>query len=246
MLISQRGLLASCSRSTSPRTPTPSPRSSLASGLEVEALHRHGAGVAPHDGRPAILVAEIRGKAPHPQAGKLTVVELFDGTTTLTVCCGASNLPPVGGKVAFAPIGAKLPGGLEIAPRELRGVASQGMICSETELDIGADGDGILILPRRVLPAGAPLHSRSCPASIDTVLELNVTPNRPDALGHVGVARDVADQAGRVACACGARWSRDPHAAPAVQREDPGRRGPGHDRRPRALRSLPRLRAHRT
>jgi phenylalanyl-tRNA synthetase beta chain len=159
-------------------------------GLEVEALHRHGAGVAPHDGRPAILVAEIRGKAPHPQAGKLTVVELFDGTTTLTVCCGASNLPPVGGKVAFAPIGAKLPGGLEIAPRELRGVASQGMICSETELEIGVDGDGILILPDE-FPAGAELHTL-VPGIVDTVLEINVTPNRPDALGHLGVARDVA------------------------------------------------------
>lgn len=153
-------------------------------GLEVEALHRHGAGVE------AILVGEIRGKAPHPQAGKLTVVELFDGTSTLTVCCGASNLPPVGGKVAFAPIGAKLPGGLEIAPRELRGVASQGMICSETELEIGVDGDGILILPDE-FPAGAKLHTL-VPGIVDTVLELNVTPNRPDALGHVGVARDVA------------------------------------------------------
>lgn len=153
-------------------------------GLEVEALHRHGAGVE------SILVGEIRGKAPHPQAGKLTVVELFDGQQTLTVCCGASNLPPVGGKVAFAPIGARLPGGLEIAPRELRGVASQGMICSETELEIGVDGDGILILPEH-WSAGAPLHSL-VPGIVDTVLEINVTPNRPDALGHLGVARDVA------------------------------------------------------
>ncbi len=153
-------------------------------GLEVEALHRHGAGVE------AILVGEIRGKTPHPQANKLTVVELFDGQQTLTVCCGASNLPPVGGKVAFAPIGARLPGGLEIAPRELRGVPSQGMICSETELEIGVDGDGILILPDE-FPTGARLHTLVS-GIVDTVLELGVTPNRPDALGHVGVARDVA------------------------------------------------------
>lgn len=152
-------------------------------GLEAEAMHRHGVGIE------AILVAEIRGKAPHPQAGKLTVVELFDGERTVSVCCGASNLPPVGGKVALAPIGARLPGGLEIAPRELRGVASQGMICSETELEIGVDGDGILILPDE-FPAGARLHTL-VPGMVDTVLELAVTPNRPDALGHVGVARDV-------------------------------------------------------
>ena len=114
----------------------PDPLYLVADGRQVD-----GGGVE------SILVGEIRGKAPHPQAGKLTVVELFDGQQTLTVCCGASNLPPVGGKVAFAPIGARLPGGLEIAPRELRGVASQGMICSETELEIGVDGDGILILP---------------------------------------------------------------------------------------------------
>ena len=120
-------------------------------GLEVEAVHAKGVGLE------TILVGEIRGKSPHPQASKLTVVELFDGQQTLTVVCGASNLPGIGGKVAFAPIGATLPGGLEIAARELRGVASQGMICSETELDIGAEGDGILILPED-LPAGTPLH----------------------------------------------------------------------------------------
>lgn len=155
-------------------------------GLEVEGVHAHGAGLE------SILVGEIRGKTPHPQASKLTVVDLFDGEQTLSVVCGAGNLPPVGGKVAFAPIGTRLPGGLEIAPRELRGVASQGMICSETELEIGVDGDGILILPDE-FAAGAPLHTL-VPGMVDTVLELGVTPNRPDALGHVGVARDVAAQ----------------------------------------------------
>ncbi len=159
-------------------------------GLEVEGVHAKGAGLE------TILVGEIRGKTPHPQANKLTVVELFDGQQILSVVCGASNLPAIGGKVAFAPIGATLPGGLEIAARELRGVASQGMICSETELDIGAEGDGILILPDD-FAAGTPLHTR-LPGMIDTILELGVTPNRPDALGHVGVARDVAARLGGV------------------------------------------------
>ena len=168
--------------------PTPDPEA-LAKiltglGLEVEAVHAKGAGLA------AIVVGEIRGKTPHPQASKLTLVELYDGQQVVSVVCGASNLPEIGGKVAFAPIGARLPGGLEIAARELRGVASQGMICSETELDIGSDGDGILILPRD-FAAGASLPDL-VPGMVDTILELGVTPNRPDALGHVGVARDVA------------------------------------------------------
>lgn len=170
--------------------PTPAELAKLLTGLglEVEGIHARGAGLE------TILVGEIRGKTPHPQASKLTVVELFDGQQVLCVVCGASNLPAIGGKVAFAPIGARLPDGLEIAARELRGVASQGMICSETELDIGAEGDGILILPES-FPTGAPLHTQ-LPGMIDTILELGVTPNRPDALGHVGVARDVAARLG--------------------------------------------------
>lgn len=157
-------------------------------GLEVEGVHAVGSAVS------AIIVGEIRDKAPHPKADKLTVVELFDGTGTVQVVCGASNLPPVGGKVAFAPVGAVLPGGLQIAARELRGVASHGMICSEAELEIGADDSGILILPQQ-WPAGAKLTDL-VPGIVDWILELGVTPNRPDALGHLGVARDVATKLG--------------------------------------------------
>ena len=153
-------------------------------GLEVESLQRKGDGLA------TVIAAEVRSVAPHPQAGKLSVVELWDGQTTVQVVCGASNVPAPGGKVAFAPVGTRLPDGLEIAARELRGVASHGMICSEVELDVGADDSGILILP----PAFAP--GSSLPALVqgveDTILELSVTPNRPDALGHIGIARDVA------------------------------------------------------
>jgi phenylalanyl-tRNA synthetase beta chain len=168
--------------------PTPAPDELAAIltglGLEVEGLHAHGGGTE------AIVVGEILRVQAHPQASKLHVATLYDGARALQVVCGASNLPPPGGKVAFAPVGARLPGGLEIAPRELRGVASQGMICSETELELGSDGDGILLLPLD-WAAGAPLHTL-VPGVVDTVLEINITPNRPDALGHVGVARDVA------------------------------------------------------
>jgi len=167
--------------------PTPAELAKLLTGLglEVEGVHAKGSGLE------AIVVGEVRGVQPHPQSDKLSLVELFDGQQTLAVVCGAANIRgAVGGKVAFAPIGARLPGGLEIAAREVRGVASHGMICSETELDIGGDGDGILILPND-LAAGASLPA-VVPGVVDTILELGVTPNRSDALGHVGVARDVA------------------------------------------------------
>jgi phenylalanyl-tRNA synthetase beta chain len=108
----------------------------------------------------------------------------------LQVVCGANNLPAPGGKVAFAPIGTTLPGGLTLAARELRGVASQGMICSEDEIDLGSDHDGIVILPSE-WPAGTPLVDL-VPGLRDSVIEIGVTPNRPDALGHMGVAIDLA------------------------------------------------------
>jgi phenylalanyl-tRNA synthetase beta chain len=91
--------------------------------------------------------------------------------------------------VALRPDRHRLPGGLEIAARELRGVASHGMICSETELDVGATATGSSssreFARRRLAPT-------LVPGIVDTILEINVTPNRPDALGHIGVARDVA------------------------------------------------------
>src|SRR5690606_5200055 len=139
---------------------------------------------------PGVIVGEIRELAPHPKADKLTVVQLFDGAATVSVVCGASNLPPVGGKVAFAPVATTLPGGLTLTARELRGVASQGMICSEQELDIGSDDEGIMVLPGE-WPAGALLRDQIA-GIVDTVIDISVTPNRPDALGHVGVAIDLA------------------------------------------------------
>jgi phenylalanyl-tRNA synthetase beta chain len=151
-------------------------------GLEVEGLR--------YFELPGVIVGEIKQVTRHPEADKLSVVELFDGTRTLQVVCGASNLPPPGGKIAFAPVGTVLPGGLELTERELRGVASHGMICSEQELEIGSDTDGILILPEH-WSAGTALHEL-VPGIRDAVIEISVTPNRPDALGHLGVARDLA------------------------------------------------------
>lgn len=157
-------------------------------GLEVEGVHRYGT-------LAGVVVGEVKALAPHPDADKLRVVTLFDGEETLEVVCGAKNVPAPGGKVAFARVGAVLPGGFEIGRRKLRGVESSGMICSEAELDIGPDDEGIMVLPD-AWSAGT-LLSDAVPGIEDTVIEISVTPNRPDALGHVGVARDLAAKMGR-------------------------------------------------
>ena len=111
-----------------------------AGGLEVEALHPYGASLE------GVVVAEVRSRAPHPKRDKLTVVEVFDGTIVHTVVCGASNVPEPGGRVLLARVGAVLPGGVAIAERELAGVVSRGMLCSESELGIGSEAGGIVVL----------------------------------------------------------------------------------------------------
>ncbi|MBL4686868.1 MAG: phenylalanine--tRNA ligase subunit beta [Nannocystaceae bacterium] len=153
-------------------------------GLEVEGMTRYG------DGLEAIIVGEVVGRRPHPKSDKLGLVEIHDGKRNVEVVCGASNVPDAGGRIAFAPEGTVLPGGMTIGARTIRGVESRGMICSEVELEIGSDGDGIMVLPR-TWAAGDRLIDR-VPGIVDTVFEVSVTPNRPDALGHVGVARDLA------------------------------------------------------
>src|SRR5262245_55793832 len=152
-------------------------------GLEVESIERRGRDVR------GVVVAEVRGSRPHPAAEKLTVVRLAAGGAETEVICGAPNVPPAGGKVAWAGPGAVLPGGRTIERKEIRGFSSPGMICSEVELGIGEQADGILILPAGAT-AGADVMSQL--GVLDEVLEVNVTPNRPDALSHAGIAREVA------------------------------------------------------
>ena len=117
-------------------------------GLEVEAIDRRGRDLT------GVVVAEVLGKRPHPSADTLSIVRLAAGGAEEEVVCGAPNVPPPGGKVAWAQPGATLPGGKKLDRREIRGVMSPGMICSEIEMGLGEEGDGILILSPDT-PAGA-------------------------------------------------------------------------------------------
>ncbi len=111
--------------------------------------------------------------------------------------CGATNVPEPGGLVCFAPLGTTLPAvGMTLTPRDIGGVISEGMLCSEREMGLVGEGKkdddhGILVLPPGTAKPGTPLRE-AVPAVHDWIYELDLTPNRPDALGHVGLARDAA------------------------------------------------------
>lgn len=151
-------------------------------GLEVEGLTRFG------DGLEHVVAAEVRSTRPHPKKDKLTLVTVFDGEREVEIVCGAPNVPPPKSRVVLAKLGAVLPGGFRIEAREIAGVPSVGMLCSEKELGIGHDDAGILVLEGTPKP-GAPIAAAL--GLEDTVLEISLTPNRPDALGHIGLAREL-------------------------------------------------------
>lgn len=156
-----------------------------AAGLEVEEVESFG------DGLDGVVIAEVRGRRPHPKRDKLSLVTVFDGEREQEVVCGAPNVPEPGGRVLFARLGARLPNGMQIAERAIGGVSSAGMICSEEELGLGADSAGIhVVAPSSAATPGAPVAEAL--GAVDTVFEIGVTPNRPDCLGHVGLAREVA------------------------------------------------------
>ncbi|HEX8909543.1 MAG TPA: phenylalanine--tRNA ligase subunit beta [Anaeromyxobacteraceae bacterium] len=157
-------------------------------GLEVEAVERRGAGLE------GVVAARVVASEKHPNAEKLSVTQVDAGAgAPLQIVCGARNYQ-VGDVVPLATVGTKLPGGLEIGKARLRGIESSGMLCSAKELGLDADASGLLILPRDVAP-GTPI-ARALGLD-DVLLEVNVTPNRPDALSHVGIAREVAAFLGR-------------------------------------------------
>jgi phenylalanyl-tRNA synthetase beta chain len=139
-----------------------------------------------------VVVGEVKRMQKHPQAAHLSVCEVEIGSEFLQIVCGASNVKERA-KIPVALIGARLPTGMEITKTKKRGVDSFGMICSEKELGVGEDQQGIMILDSQLkigLPISVALDLE------DFVLDLDLTPNRADCLSIVGVARDVAALSG--------------------------------------------------
>ncbi len=152
-------------------------------GTEVDRIHHHGVDALEH-----FVVGRVRRAEPHPDADRLRVCTVDVGEREpATIVCGAPNVA-AGQAVAVARPGAIMPDGTRLKAAKLRGVVSAGMICAEDELGLGGDHDGILVL-EDAPAAGTPLAD-VLPIA-DEVLELEITPNRPDCLGVYGVAREV-------------------------------------------------------
>ena len=141
-----------------------------------------------------IVVGRVLETRPHPDADRIHLVDVDGGDgEPVQVCCGAFNMQ-AGDLVPFATVGSALPDGLEITRREMRGEWSNGMLCSAVELQLGSDAEGILILGDD-LELGAPVFEALGLAG-EIVYDLEVNPNRPDALSMAGVARDLAARLG--------------------------------------------------
>jgi len=151
-------------------------------GLEVEAIDAPGEEI--RDVR-AARTLDVRA---HPDADRLRLVDIDYGAGTTTVVCGAPNVV-TGMVVAYAGAGAGLPGGVTLERRKIRGQVSDGMLCSARELGLGDDHEGILSLPEEAEPG---TDVRDVLGLRDVVFELAITPNRPDAMSIVGVARELA------------------------------------------------------
>lgn len=140
------------------------------------------------DGIGDVVVAEVLRLERHPNADELSIAVVSDGVSQRTVVTGAPNVA-VGQKVALARPGVQLPGGQHIEAVSLRGVTSEGMLCSEAELGVGEDGSGIWVLPDDAVVGRFVVDALKLD---DVVLHLEVYPNRPDCLSVIGVAREVA------------------------------------------------------
>lgn len=156
-------------------------------GLEVDAMDRLG------EGLDSVIVARLAEVRPHPEADRLTLCTVETGSVVLQVVCGATN-HRAGDLVALAQAGTVLPGDLKIRKSKIRGQDSCGMLCSLSELGLAASSDGIMILPPG-LPLGQPVFAAL--GLKDVRFELGLTPNRPDCLSVVGVAREVSGFTGK-------------------------------------------------
>src|SRR5215475_14126669 len=156
-------------------------------GIEIKKIEGRGANIE------NVVVSQITASSRHPNADRLTVCEVDDGSgTKRQIVCGATNYR-VGDKVPLALSGAKLPNGTEIRKSKLRGVESEGMLCSPIELGLGEDASGLLILSPDT-KVGTPIAGLFPP---DTILDVEITPNRGDLLSHFGLAREISALVGQ-------------------------------------------------
>lgn len=152
-------------------------------GLEVENIETLGGTFE------GVVVGEVLAIEPHPNADKLRLCTVeYGAAEKLQVVCGAPNVT-VGGKYPFATVGTALPCGITLKKAKIRGVESLGMLCAKDELGLGEDHSGLLVLDKNLKP-GTPLAEVMGPP--ETVFELEITPNRPDCLSIIGIAREVA------------------------------------------------------
>jgi phenylalanyl-tRNA synthetase beta chain len=159
-----------------------------ARGLEVEGLKQQ------NEGLEKVISVQIIAKDKHPEADRLSICKVNPGNNQyLDIVCGAQNMK-VGDVVALAQVGSELPNGMKISAGKIRGVVSNGMLCSETELGLKDTSDGILILPEKT-PVGwliADVLNLN-----DTIFEIKLTANRGDCLSHRGLAREIAAAIGK-------------------------------------------------
>ena len=136
-----------------------------------------------------VVVGEVKECVKHPNAYKLSLCKVDVGTEEeLSIVCGASNFK-AGLKGLVATVGTILPGNFKIKKAKIRGEESRGMICSEKELQLSDSHEGIMTLPEES-EVGSPFSVLF--DTSDTLMELDLTPNRPDAMSHIGVARDLS------------------------------------------------------
>lgn len=182
-------LLELCDLDTQP-TAEEGARALTRGGLEIEGMTNLGAGFT------GVVVAEVVARQPHPQADKLTLVDVIveRGGPTTRVVCGANNVPAPGRKVLWAQVGATLPkpggGTITLGEKPVKGIVSPGMLCAEDELGLGEDHAGIIVLEDDdQTPLGA--AAQRALGIDDWLLEVNTPANRGDVLGHLGVAREL-------------------------------------------------------
>ncbi len=152
-------------------------------GHEVDGVEYEGSGIAD------VVIAEVAELTKHPDADKLSLCKVNDGSGELIdVVCGAPNVVQ-GMKTPFARPGVTLPNGMKLRKAKIRGVVSNGMLCSAVELGLGDESDGIISLPQEAEVGSALVSFLNLP---DTIIDLDLTPNRGDCFSVLGIARDVS------------------------------------------------------